>query len=340
MKKWVFLLFLFALFSGCRRNPLDVDVSDIDVTIKIKRLEKDLFTPPPDSVMMRIPHFQKEYGLFFNRFIQLLNIGKPGTTMFKELLKVFLSDNTNREVFHKVMNIFPDLGDQEKQLTDAFKHYKYYFPEKKVPAVYSYISGFNASLLIDEGILGIGLDRYLGRDVPYYDQLGIPKYMQRKMVPSKIPSDCMYAWASVEFPFQPRDADTLIAENVINRMIYEGKLYYFVKAMLPHEKDERILGFTADQMKWCKTNEGQMWAYLIEHKMLFKTDYMTINKLTRDAPFTSFFPRESPGRAANWIGWQIVRKYMKLHKEVTLEKLMRLADYQEILNGSEYDPEQ
>jgi len=339
MRKWTYLLFLVMIFPGCRRNPLEVNVSDIDVTVKFKRMEKDIFTLPPDSVIVRLPELQKEYGLFFKRYVQLLNIGKPGSSMFNELLKIFLLDDINREVYQQVMKTYPDLKNIEKQLTGAFRHYKYYFPEKKVPAVYSYVSGFNASLLIDEGILGVGLDRYLG-DVPYYDQLGIPKYMQRNMIPGKIPSDCMYAWASVEFPFQPQDIDTLVKENVINRMIYEGKLFYFVKAMLPQENDEMIMGYSPKQMKWCRMNEGQMWAYLIERKMLFKTDYMTVNKLTRNAPFTSFFPRESPGRAANWIGWQIVRKYMKLHKEVTLEELMTSVNYQDILNESEYDPGQ
>ena len=208
-----------------------------------------------------------------------------------------------------------------------------------MPQLYTYISGFNASLLIDEGILGLGLDRYLGKDIAWYDQLGIPKYMQRKMVPEKIPSDCMYVLAMTEFPFQPAGSDTVVTENVINKMIYEGKLLYFVQAMMPKEKEELITGFTPEQLKWCRDNEMAMWAYLIEHKMLFKTDYLTINKLTRDAPFTSYFPRESPGRAANWIGWQIVQRYMKRNSGVTLPELMHETRYQKILNGSAYDPQ-
>ena len=339
MRKWFLgILAIMIFFVGCRRNPLHVDVSDIHVEIKIKRLEKDLFTPPPDSVITRLPQLQKEYGLFFRRYTQVLNIGNPGNPMFAELLKLFLQDDLNREVYKKVIEIYPDLDPIQKRLTEAFRHYKYYFPNKQVPAVYSFTSGFNTSLIIDKGILGIGLERYLGKDVPYYDQLGIPKYMQQKMIPGKIPSDCMYAWAATEFPFLT-NRDSLVADNVVNHMIYEGKLLYFVKAMMPDEKDEMIMGYLPKQLKWCKMNEGQMWAYLVEHKMLFKTDYMTINKLTRDAPFTGYFPRESPGRAANWIGWQIVKKYMSLHKDVSLKQLMTKTRYQEILNQSKYDPQ-
>jgi hypothetical protein len=149
----------------------------------------------------------------------------------------------------------------------------------------------------------------------------------------------MYALAMTEFPFLPAGNDTGITENVINKMIWEGKLLYFVQAMMPKEKAELITGFTPEQLKWCRENEKIMWSYLIEHKLLFKTDYMTINKLTKDAPFTSYFPHESPGKAANWIGWQIVKKYMERHPDVTLSGLMNDSHYQKILDGSAYDPQ-
>ena len=331
----IFLLFL----GSCHRNPLRVDVSHIDVTVRIDRFEQRLFGHPPDSVVAAVPELQREYGLFFKRFLQLINVGHPGTMVFRQYFKLFLSDDLNREVYRKVQEVYPDLHPLEKKLTGAFKHYKYYFPQRQVPEVYTYISGFNASLLIDDGILGIGLDRYLGEDVVWYGRLGIPKYMQRKMTPEKIPTDCMYALAMTEFPFLPAGNDTAITENVINKMIWEGKLLYFVQAMMPKEKAELITGFTPEQLKWCRENEKIMWSYLIEHKLLFKTDYMTINKLTKDAPFTSYFPHESPGKAANWIGWQIVKKYMERHPDVNLSGLMNDSRYQKILDGSAYDPQ-
>ncbi len=338
MKKWFFLLLMMLMVVACKRDPLKVNVSDIDVAVSVDRFEQRLFGHPADSVVAEVPALQREYGLFFQRFLQLINVGHPGTMVFHQYFKLFLSDDLNREVYHKVQEVYPDLSHLEKKLTGAFKHYKYYFPQRPLPGVYTYISGFNASLLIDEGILGIGLDRYLGNDIVWYDRLGIPKYMQRKMTPEKIPTDCMYALAMTEFPFVDRANDSIVTENVINKMIYEGKLLYFVQAMMPKEKETLVTGFTEEQLKWCRDNERVMWAYLIEHRLLFKTDYMTINKLTKDAPFTSFFPRESPGKAANWIGWQIVKRYMERHREVTLAQLMKERNYQKILDGSAYDP--
>ena len=108
--------------------------------------------------------------------------------------------------------------------------------------------------------------------------------------------------------------------------------------MLPDDEDATIMGFTPQQMEWCKNNELDMWTFLVEHKLLFNTESLTIKKLTGEAPFTSFFPRESPGRAAAWVGFRIVSAYMKQHGNVGLKTLMEESDYQKILNEAKYDP--
>ena len=77
--------------------------------------------------------------------------------------------------------------------------------------------------------------------------------------------------------------------------------------MLPDEPDEIIFGFATEEMEFCRNNELRMWQYLIEHDLLFSTEQFEITKLTDEAPFTAYFTKESPGRAANWIGFRIIR---------------------------------
>jgi len=85
-------------------------------------------------------------------------------------------------------------------------------------------------------------------------------------------------------------------------------------------------------------NEAKMWTYLAEHKMLFTTDRMSIKRFNDDGPYTAAFSEESPARTGVWIGWQIVRSYMKLNKEIKLSDLMNNSNYQSILNQSGYQP--
>src|SRR6056297_1061877 len=108
--------------------------------------------------------------------------------------------------------------------------------------------------------------------------------------------------------------------------------------MMPEAHDSLITGFTTSELQWCENNEEQMWTHLVEEKLLLSTDYMTINKLVNPAPFTSGFPRQSPGKAAVWLGWQIVDEYMRRNKDLSLKKLMETEDYRKILRESHYKP--
>jgi len=82
-----------------------------------------------------------------------------------------------------------------------------------------------------------------------------------------------------------------------------------------------------------------MWQYLIENDLIFKTDQFTIRKLIGEAPFTSYFSNESPGRAAVWLGFRIIESYMSGNrKENDLGSLMDNVNIQEILEKAKYDP--
>ncbi len=149
----------------------------------------------------------------------------------------------------------------------------------------------------------------------------------------KIPSDVAYAWGITEFEATNK------ATNLLGNMIHQGKLMYFVDALLPEMEDSLKIGYTSNQLEWCKKNEAQMWLTLVENKMLYSSKRMDIIRYINDAPYTNGFPIESPGRTGIWIGWQIVRQYMNKHPEITLPQLMQNSDYQGILNASGYFPE-
>ena len=49
-------------------------------------------------------------------------------------------------------------------------------------------------------------------------------------------------------------------------------------------------------------------------------------------------PTEAPGRTGDYIGWQIIRAYMKRYPETTLSDLIKMNDSQTILEKSKYKP--
>ena len=97
-------------------------------------------------------------------------------------------------------------------------------------------------------------------------------------------------------------------------------------------------GYSSSQLAWCRTNEKLIWSFFIDNKLLFSFDPNLMNKYVNDGPTTNGFPKESPGNIGQFIGWQIVRSYMKNHPGVSLQKLMEEKDLIKIYNESQYKP--
>lgn len=321
--------------QSCKKNHYKVNTSGINAKIEIKRLERDLFTLNPNQVIESVPSLQKKYKGFLQLFSYVINTGDINESSFGDFLLRFCTDKQNVDVYSLTAKKFPDVTFAEKGLQDAFRNYIYYFPEKKVPGVFTCITGFNNSIITGDSVLGISLDRYLGADCEYYPRLEIYKYIAARMTPENIVPDCMYAWGASDWVI---DSMNYSSDNVLAEIIHNGKLKYFEKCMLPEIKDDLLFGFTPEQMKFCYNNENQMWTYLIEHDLLFSTDQFTIRKLTGEAPFTSFFTNESPGRAAIWLGFRIVESYMMKNPDVKLRDLMNSTDIQGILEKAKYNP--
>lgn len=329
----VFLLGLLLLPAGCRHNPLDVKISGIDVKVQVERFDRELFEMRQDTINRAIDFFYSRYGDFFDIFnVHVIQIGQASSRRYPSYLSMFINDPTNQDVYAYTNEVFSSMDPVNEQLTDGFRHYLYHYPDSIPPRVIGYVSGFNQGLLTVSNFVGVGLDQYLGSDCSYYSQLGIPRYLARKKVPERIPVDVILAWATSLYPYN----DSL--DNVLSQMIYHGQLSYFVDAMFPRLDDAQKMGFTGDQMKWCRNNEKQMWTYLVEEKLLFSTDPLNIRKLVEDAPHTSFYTVESPGRAAVWQGWQIVKAYAGRNPRLSLHQVMSQRNYQELLRESRYNP--
>ncbi len=332
MLRNTFIIFILSiLLFSCNNNKFDVDISNIDLNLNIKRLDKDLFQNYPDTP--NVSKLQQKYGQFLDLYsLGVIGIGRPQSERYKDALMQFQKYCIEYHIPEKTDSVFHDFDDISLKLTKAFKHYKYYFPDKKLPEVYTFISAFNQSVVVDEGMIGIALDKYLGRNCVYYKQLGWDKYKIRRMEKSMIPVDLMRALAIMEFPY----ADSV--DNLLNQMVYEGKIQYFLDAMLPGVPDSLKFAYTEAQWEWADYNEEKMWAYLVESETLFSTDHMTIRKFIGDAPFTQVFHNNSCPRAGVFLGWKIVNKYMDKHPDISLKQLMENNDYQGILNSANYRP--
>jgi uncharacterized protein YjaZ len=122
-------------------------------------------------------------------------------------------------------------------------------------------------------------------------------------------------------------------------MIAEGKKLVLMQHYLPEKTDGELIKYTDEQLEWVQTNEGEIWKYFVENKMIFSTDLTLATRFIEEAPFSKFYldiDKESPGRVGSWLGWQIVKAYMK-NTDATLADLIN-SSAEEIFNTSKYKP--
>lgn len=323
------ILFYILLFiSSCSPDKKNVDVSQVDVKIETERFENDLAENSGNIFLL-----QHKYGSFFDLFTyQLLKLGTPDTILLKTRLNDFVHDPDITNIFADTKKTYNDFSELNGQFTNAFRHYKYYFPEKNIPRVITYISGFNYAVISADSMLGIGLDMYLGSDSKYYPSLQMPEYKIRKMRREYIVVDAMRGWGQSEYEPDPARTD------LISQMINLGKEQYFLDMMLPEISDTIKFGYAKKQLDWCIASEKSIWSFFIEHKLLFSSEASQIGKFINDGPSTNGFPKESPGNIGAWIGYKIVKAYMDKHSGISLAQLMTEKDSQKIFRDSGYKP--
>ena len=242
-----------------------------------------------------------------------------------------MQDPLWRELHTEVQKKYADFQPVKIELESLFKHIKYYFPKTKIPKVITIISEMdykNKSIYADSLVV-ISLELYLGKDHKFYQ---FPNYLKQNFEERQIAPDVVSSFSARQIP-------PVSDKNLLSQMIYYGKQLYLKDLLLPDYTDAEKMGYTPEQITWCQENESYMWRYFIEKEMLYSNDQKLISRFINPAPFSKFYleiDNESPGQVGAWIGWQMVRSYMK-NNEVPLADLLK-TDAKEIFMKSKYKP--
>jgi len=328
--KTIAILLILVFFFSCQNSEqksLQIDPSELpEIYVEIKRYGKALFE-------IDATHFREGLIKIQPEFTYFLDADLNDTANINQLLS-FVSDSQTRRLYQKTLEVYPDLNQLEKELSDAFSRYHYFFPENTIPEIFTYVSDlyYERPVWLKDSVLVVALDIYLGRDFFLYPHLGLPQYKIRCMEPEYISADIMKTLYFEEV-WSNQKQNTLL-----DRMITGGKILYYLDAVLPITPDTIKLRYTKKQLIWAEENEKNVWAFIVHDELLYSTDYKTQANLIQDGPFTKGFSGESPSRLGVFIGWHIVQEYMLKHPELSLQELMNVKDSQLILQQSGYKP--
>ncbi|MDR0940793.1 MAG: hypothetical protein LBM68_01050 [Bacteroidales bacterium] len=341
MKRYYFLLFLLLIVLGisCNNNPYERDVSSVEVTVEILDFEDDILDLAHNFSEAKRVAMLKKYPVFFETFNEwILHIGVSTDSTYVAQLAEYMNSEGMEAMYEQTIPLRERREELQQKLHSAFQYYLYYFPEKHIPQVCTFV-GNGTGIAVDSSVVGIGLDSYLGADAPIYKDMGIANFTRQKMYFERIPVDFMRALAEYnDFPKQFGDS-FFEEDHLLAHMIGHGRLMFFVKSMLPAEPDTVIWGYTKQQLEFCEQSEREFWKYFVSNStQLFGSNYMDIKRFTEDGPFTHVFTRESPGRLGQWIGFRIVESFMKHNPDVTMHDLFAITSAQEIVQRAKYNP--
>ncbi len=327
---------MLTLFSCRQANRPDID--DVKLDISIERFDKDLAAGMGKPLEQTDVQLAKKYGNFYQDYVNRI-VGN-GTFSSAEILTVLYADQAYKDLSHDADSVFRNMDAVEEDLSTAFKYIKNYYPQIRVPRFISFISGFEVQTPIGDGYMGIGLDMFLGKESRFYPAIvqNVPLYLSRRFTPEYVVPRLTETFAREEL-FPEKDED----RTLLSKMIHNGKILYFMDQVLDEKVPDSVkIGYTDKQLGWCTTYEGNIWGFFMEHELLFKTDYQKIQVYLSEGPFTPGLGErnQSAPKLGVWIGWQIVRKYMKENPDITLQELMAERDAEKMLRASKYKPKQ
>jgi hypothetical protein len=338
---YILKLFILALFvnflTGCGHNQLDIDTSSVKLEpIVFKRLDKDVFSLTPENASSKMNEYQKKYSTFYTRYISsIVNNGGKVDSLYSQTLLRFINNQDIKNAYRDLTKTYTDIdveliGDD---MTEAVKRFKVFFPKRKTPQQFvTFMSGFQYNVVYVDSTLGVGLDMYLGSSNVFYNMMELPKFRTRTMNKEHVLSDAVRGWIITEFD----NADPV--NNLLNHMIFYGKIFYVCDALLPNVQDSIKMGYTTAQMDYLGKYEKNVWGFFAKDNKLYDNDMKLVSEFTSDGPFTRAISKECPPRVAMWLGRQIVKSYMEHNENVSLDDLMNEKDAQKILSKSKYKP--
>lgn len=326
LKKTFFPIFILTiLFSACsNETKLAVKLTGNEQKIDIQYFDKDFWKLDSAHFSSDLKDLASRYPDFF----------KNNTVSENDWLERY----RDTEIHHfsdSLIRLFQDDISLSEEITTAFQRYQYFFEKKRIPQVVLWFSNFEmqSPILCSQNTIFIAGEHFLGKKHPLY--AGAPSYIQFEKDKKFLSSQAFQEWA-INF-IQTDEKDP----SFLSKIIFEGKKLYFAEQLLQHVEDHRIIAYSPEDIEWAQQNEGMIWQYYINQDYLFSNNPKLSQRFIDPSPFSKFYlgnDNDTPGRVGTWIGWQLIRSYMKNNPDVSLSSMLMDKDAKKILRKSKYKP--
>jgi len=228
----IYLLFLMVMLSciGCEWH-LRPKETDEQKQIAVQRYDhiEALYLTTGDVAALH--QMNTDYPLQTQLLIEnLLQLGHVNDSDINTRLLVLFQDTTLQTLIQDIGKQYADMSDINKQLTTAFQHLQKLMPHLSAPHFYAQIGSLDQSIVVDNGVLGISLDKYLGKDYPAYLKYGYSEHQRQTMTRSYIVPDCLSFYLLSMYPLSEGHL-----QDKERRAVHMGRIQYVVNLALGYE---------------------------------------------------------------------------------------------------------
>lgn len=299
--RYIMPLLLIAAALGC--------TTDKSKPVAISRLDQAMAAykdAGPDGRQTIADTLQAEINAFF----KTLGYDSPGPEELE-----WWSNGDEVEIFQPdVDKAYPNLTDLEATIGRIYANAEREGLPLDSLRFAAAVYGRPMPMVRVDSVMIIALNHYLGADYPGYSHW--EAYKRAEKTPAALPYDLAAVMASTTYPMAAADSTTLLSN-----LLYEGALVEARMRLLPNADLAAALGTTPDGLKTMQERLPQMWRELAERKMLYDTTPLTSDRLLSAAPASPLLNGEAPARAGRFIGYSIVKSYLKSHPKATLASL-------------------
>ncbi|MBK9109220.1 MAG: hypothetical protein IPM92_12865 [Saprospiraceae bacterium] len=341
----LWMLLSLQLFS-CKgeKDENTPDVKHIQTELKLYRFEKELEKLDSSALAIDIKKLCSTHpafcNLYFNSILQMPFQMDQTDPEFGLQLKMFLYHPSNIRLSAKLKLAIPEDEILHKSLELSLRYFKYYFPETREPVFYTAFCDFSYGNFIFEHEsgadgLGIGLEFFAGEHIDYKtidpENPVFSDYIKRSLNADHLLPRTWDAWLEdrIQVP---------ASSQLLDFIIQRGKKLYILKTLLPHVADTAVFDMSVDQLQWCRNNKMEIWSFFLAQKLLYSSELMKINKYVNPSPNSPGMPENAPGRTGSYIGYELVKAYMKNNPDTRLVDLLETDDSQSFLQKSRFKP--
>lgn len=320
----VLLMFLSVLFFACTDNICRDSVNPVELELNIQRLESSLFQSESSEDVVQFLTEHEDFALLFLHSDQY-----PNDTILASRIFELIQNPSIDTLYQESLKAFEDFDQVTLKIAEGIGRLKSYYPQTRTPKIQTIVTGFYNDLLITNDDIIIGMEYFIGENATYKPQ-EIPEYILRRYTTTHLPS-IVVKFISSQY-VMPSKGETMLAE-----MIDHGKSLYLLSKLLPCTPERILIGYTEEEWKDVFENDEIIWANFVTNKWLYETNHQIKQKFIGERPKVYEIGEKCPGRIGQWLGWQIVKNYVK-NSEVSIAELMIETDANKILAKSKYKP--